>query len=206
MMARLMIAGMCAAALATTSSPLHAQSMTTYTTAKRVATNAAAATDAHTRAMEGGAASASDKPAPAAPAPDTRSTGGAAASGRSSSSTTPASERAPKSEVVVMREVFVYDSEGRRDPFVSLMKSGELRPMVADLRLVAVIYDPVGRSVAIMRDVATQEQYRAKVGQTLGRMRVTQIRPKEVVFTVEEYGFSRQETLVLNDTTRARSQ
>jgi hypothetical protein len=112
----------------------------------------------------------------------------------------------PRSELVIVREEFVYSSEGRRDPFLSLMKTGELRPMISDLRLVTVIFDPVGRSVAVMRDVATKEQYRVKVGQSLGRMRVAQIRPKEVVFTLEEYGFSRQEVLALNDTTRARSQ
>ena len=40
---------------------------------------------------------------------------------------------------------------------------------------------------------------------TLGRMRVTQIQPKQVVFTIEEVGFSRQEALALGDTTKART-
>ena len=68
-----------------------------------------------------------------------------------------------------------------------------------DLKLVAVLYDPVGRSWAVMRDMTTKEQYRVKVGQQLGRMRVTQIHPKSVTFTIEEIGFSRQQTLALND-------
>ena len=41
-----------------------------------------------------------------------------------------------------------------------------------------------------------------KVGQTLGRMRVAQIQPKSVTFTIEEFGFSRQETLALSDSKR----
>jgi Tfp pilus assembly protein PilP len=105
-----------------------------------------------------------------------------------------------------MRESFTYSAEGRRDPFVSLIANGDLRPMISDLRLVTVIYAPQGRSVAIMRDVSTQEQYRVRAGQTLGRMRVAGISPKSVTFTIEEYGFSRQEVLALNDTTIARSQ
>lgn len=115
-------------------------------------------------------------------------------------------EKGPAKEITLLRESFSYSAEGRRDPFVSLIANGELRPMISDLRLVTVIYAPQGRSVAIMRDVSTQEQYRVRAGQTLGRMRVARISPKSVTFTIEEYGFSRQEVLALNDTTRARSQ
>ncbi|HEY9429335.1 MAG TPA: hypothetical protein VIR34_19395, partial [Gemmatimonadaceae bacterium] len=115
-------------------------------------------------------------------------------------------EKGPAKEITLLRESFSYSPEGRRDPFVSLIANGELRPMISDLRLVTVIYAPQGRSVAIMRDVSTQEQYRVRAGQTLGRMRVARISPKSVTFTIEEYGFSRQEVLALNDTTRARSQ
>jgi hypothetical protein len=105
-----------------------------------------------------------------------------------------------------MRESYTYTVDGRRDPFVSLMRSGDLRPAVEDLKLVAVVYDPAGRSVAILRDLTTKEQYRVKVGQTLGRMRVAQIQPKAVTFTVEAINTTFQEVLALNDTTRARSQ
>jgi hypothetical protein len=115
-------------------------------------------------------------------------------------------EKGAVKEITLTRESFSYTAEGRRDPFVSLIENGDLRPMISDLRLVTVIYAPQGRSVAIMRDVSTQEQYRVRAGQTLGRMRVAGISPKSVTFTIEEYGFSRQEVLALNDTTRARSQ
>ncbi len=116
-------------------------------------------------------------------------------------------QRGTRGEVSLNREVFSYDAGARRDPFVSLMRSGELRPMLSDLRLVVVLYDPTGRnSVAIMHDLSTKDQYRVRVGQTVGRMRVAQIQPKQVVFTVEEVGFSRQEALALGDTTKARMQ
>ena len=68
-------------------------------------------------------------------------------------------------------------------------------------------YDPQGRnSVAIMRDAATKEQYRVRQGQLIGRMRVAAIEPKRVMFTIDEFGFSRQETLVIGDTTKVRKQ
>jgi hypothetical protein len=111
-----------------------------------------------------------------------------------------------KTEISLVRESFNYTADGRRDPFMSLMKTGELRPAVSDLKLVTVIYDPAGRSVAILRDLTTKEQYRIKVGQTLGRMRVASIQPKSVTFTVIAIGTTFQEVLALNDTTRARTQ
>src|SRR5581483_8791098 len=106
-------------------------------------------------------------------------------------------QRGIKGEVSLNREVFSYDAGGRRDPFVSLLRNGDLRPMLNDLRLVTVLYDPTGRnSVAVMRDLTTRDQYRVKVGQTLGRMRVAGIEPREILFTIEEIGFSRQVGLV----------
>jgi hypothetical protein len=117
-----------------------------------------------------------------------------------------AAPTASKSDISLVRETFNYTADGRRDPFMSLMKTGELRPAVSDLKLVTVIYDPAGRSVAILRDLTTKEQYRIKVGQTLGRMRVASIQPKSVTFTVIAIGTTFQEVLALNDTTRARTQ
>ncbi|MGH7720010.1 MAG: hypothetical protein ACREON_14360, partial [Gemmatimonadaceae bacterium] len=119
---------------------------------------------------------------------------------------TSVSERGGRSELSLSRETFTYAKDGRRDPFFSLMSSGELRPMISDLRLVTVVYDPTGRSVAVLRNLTTKEQYRVRVGQTLGRMRVAHIRPRTVTFTLDEFGFSRQEELALNDSTQARTQ
>ena len=104
------------------------------------------------------------------------------------------------------REVFQYTAAGHRDPFFSLLNSSDLRPTLADLRLTTVMYDPAGgNSVAVLRNVGTKEQYRVKVGSTLGRMRVVRIDPKVVTFALEEFGFSRQETISLNDSTSTTS-
>jgi hypothetical protein len=121
--------------------------------------------------------------------------------------TTPATPAAPEtSEHTIHREVFEYNGGGRRDPFVSLLATSDLRPLLIDLRLAAIAYDPNGRnSVAVLRDLTSKEQYRVKVGQTLGRMRVAAIQPRSVTFTIQEFGLSRQETLTMDDTTRVRT-
>lgn len=110
-------------------------------------------------------------------------------------------------EITLEREVFSYRSSGRRDPYKSLMSSSDVRPLLSDLRLTAVAFDPVGKnSVAILRDSFSKVQYRIRVGQQIGRLRVSAIRQKEVQFTIEEFGFSRQETLQLgSDTTKVRN-
>ena len=117
---------------------------------------------------------------------------------------------APKAEApeqMISRESYSYQGTGRRDPFVSLMNNGELRPVFQDLKLVAVAFDPLGRnSVAVLRDVTSKEQYRVKVGQEIGRMHVASISEKAVTFGIEEFGYSRQETLAMNDSTKARTQ
>lgn len=112
-------------------------------------------------------------------------------------------------EITLQRETFSYSGGGRRDPYKSLMSSSDVRPLLSDLRLTAVAFDPVGNgsnSVAILRDTYSKQQYRVRVGQQLGRLRVAAIRQRAVQFTIEEFGFNRQETLPLSsDTTKVRN-
>ncbi len=110
-------------------------------------------------------------------------------------------------EVLINRESYSYPGAGRRDPFVSLMNTEEIRPLIGDLKLVAIAFDATGRnSVAVLRDIGTKEQYRVKVGQQIGRMRVAAIHEKDVVFGIEEFGYSRQESVAMNDSTKVRTQ
>jgi hypothetical protein len=105
-----------------------------------------------------------------------------------------AADTTPK--VLINREIFQYDGGARRDPFVSLLTTSDLRPLLNDLKLVAVAYDPRGQnSVAVLRDITSKTQYKVKVGQAIGRMRVAAIQEKAVIFTIEEFGYSRQELL-----------
>jgi hypothetical protein len=148
-------------------------------------------------------AQAASRPNPTAPAKKP-----AAATAAPARASTPAplpADTAPK--VLINREVFQYDGVGRRDPFVSLLTTTDLRPLLNDLKLVAVAFDPRGQnSVAVLRDVTSKSQYKVRVGQTIGRMRVAAIQEKAVIFTIEEFGYSRQEILpFVVDSTKTRS-
>lgn len=112
-----------------------------------------------------------------------------------------AQERVPGQDSTGMslnREVFAYEGGGR-DPFMSLLKSGDVRPLISDLKLTTIVYDGrlAARSVAVLRDITNRRIYRVKTGDIIGRLKVSQIRPREIVFTVQEFGFERQETLTL---------
>ena len=230
-MSQLLRGAACAAiALAVMSSQAGAQSFPNINKAKEAATRSVDATNAHISAET--ADQSLPQIAQATPQPNSGRKGGAVVSssgsvkGNTPTTATPTGNAgtptptphngkgapvspAPegsKNQISLVRETFNYTADGRRDPFMSLMKTGELRPAVSDLKLVTVIYDPAGRSVAILRDLTTKEQYRIKVGQTLGRMRVASIQPKSVTFTVIAIGTTFQEVLALNDTTRARTQ
>ena len=131
------------------------------------------------------------------------------AAGTVGPSTSPKRTAGMPTEITLQRETFAYSGGGRRDPYKSLMSSSDVRPLLSDLCLTAVAFDPVGpgrNSVAILRDTYSKRQYRVRVGQQLGRLRVTAIRQKAVQFTIEEFGFNRQETLPLSsDTTKVRN-
>lgn len=101
-------------------------------------------------------------------------------------------------ETGLMREVFNYRGAGR-DPFVSLLRSGDVRPLIEDLRVTAINYDPryPGGSVAVLRDTTMQKRYTVRVGDELGRLRVTAIRTDAVLLTIQEFGVERQMSLRL---------
>jgi hypothetical protein len=106
----------------------------------------------------------------------------------------------------IMREAYDYDAAGRRDPFFSLMSTEDVRPAITDLRLVNILYYESGRRpIAVMRDIANNTQYRVTNGSTLGRMKVALIKRRVVIFSIEEFGLNRQDSLVLGDTTKART-
>ena len=97
-----------------------------------------------------------------------------------------------------MRETFAY-AGGARDPFSSLLKGERIGPEFVDLQLVGVYQDLQypSNSVAVVRDRVTDRRYKVRAGDELGTLRVREIRAKDVVFTVQDFGYSRQEILSL---------
>lgn len=97
---------------------------------------------------------------------------------------------------VLEREVFSY-SGAARDPFASLLRTGDVRPLLEDLRITSINYDnqfPMN-SVAVISDTTEQARYAVRVGDQLGRLRVSSIREREVVLAYEEFGRELQDTL-----------
>jgi hypothetical protein len=101
-------------------------------------------------------------------------------------------------EIEVMRETFAY-SGGSRDPFASLLNSSSTGPEIGTLDLVGVYQDlrNSSNSVVVLREKATAKRHKLRVGDQLGRARLVQIRPRDAVFTIRDFGYERQETLSL---------
>ena len=101
-------------------------------------------------------------------------------------------------EIEVMRETFAY-SGGSRDPFASLLNTSAAGPEIADLELVGVYQNlrDSHNSVIVLREKATAKRHKLRVGDQLGRAKLVQIRPRDAVFTIRDFGFERQETLSL---------
>jgi len=132
----------------------------------------------------------------AIPAPDGAPAATLASSTRTDSS--PALPQGEVTEVEVLRETFAYGG-GARDPFGSLINTKSAGPELIDLQLVGIYQDmrSSANSVAVLREKQSGKRHKLRTGDQIGRLRVAQIRTKDVVFTVEDFGFERQETLSL---------
>ena len=101
-------------------------------------------------------------------------------------------------ETEVLRESFAYGGASR-DPFVSLIDLPTEGPEFMNLQLVAIYQDLryAGNSIAVVRDKGMNKRYSVRAGDRIGRLKIAQIRQRDVVFTIEDLGFERQETLSL---------
>jgi hypothetical protein len=101
-------------------------------------------------------------------------------------------------ETEIVRETFTYGG-GTRDPFSSLLKEKGTGPDLPDLQLVGV-YENLqtpAQSVAVVREKSSGKRYKLRAGDQIGRLRVEAVRSKDIVFTVQDFGYERQETLSL---------
>ncbi len=101
-------------------------------------------------------------------------------------------------DLELSRETFAY-SGAARDPFNSLLNMAKNGPELADLQLVGIYQNlraPSG-SIAVFREKDGGKRHKLRAGDQVGRSRLVQIRERDVVFTIEDFGFERQETLSL---------
>ena len=101
-------------------------------------------------------------------------------------------------ETEVLRETFSY-AGASRDPFASVVSQASAGPDLSDMVLVTVIADArsARNSVAILREKAGTRRWRVKVGDQIGNARVSLITVHDVTFSIQDFGFERQETLSL---------
>lgn len=101
-------------------------------------------------------------------------------------------------EMEMSRETFAYTG-APRDPFASLFNLAKSGPEVADLQLVGIYQNlrTPNASVAVFREKDGGKRHKLRAGDQLGRSRVMQIRDRDVVFMIEDFGFERQDTLSL---------
>jgi len=102
-------------------------------------------------------------------------------------------------EIEVMRETFAY-AGGTRDPFASLITKDDSGIEIGNLDLVGVYLDlrTPSNNVIVLREKSTDgKRHKMRVGDQLGRSRLVQIRARDAVFMIADFGYERQETLSL---------
>ena len=101
-------------------------------------------------------------------------------------------------DLELSRETFAY-SGAARDPFNSLLNMAKNGPELADLQLVGIYQNlrAHSASIAVFREKDGGKRHKLRAGDQVGRSRLVQIRERDVVFMIEDFGFERQETLSL---------
>jgi hypothetical protein len=156
-------------------------------------TTVAAAQPAARDTVHAAAATDSMKPAAAMPAPAQPAAGVA-----SNDSVVWADSVRKAKEIEMSRETFSYGGAAR-DPFNSLFNMAKNGPELADLQLVGIYQNlrTPSSSVAVFREKEGGKRHKLRAGDQVGRSRLVQIRDRDVVFMIEDFGFERQETLSL---------
>jgi len=106
-------------------------------------------------------------------------------------------------QLVFEREVFSYPAFQRRNPFRPLTGPGDAGPRFEDLILLGAIVsaDPA-QSVALLGTRgsgpgAGEVTHRLRAGQMIGNTRIVEVRPREVVVDVQEFGLQERRVLQL---------
>jgi hypothetical protein len=116
--------------------------------------------------------------------------------------------RPDSAALVFDREVFVYPTFERRNPFVRVVSGSEGGPRFEELQLQGIIFSPnPDLSIALFgprgggEGADAQQQarraFRARRGDQLGNVRILEIQRTRVVVEVEEFGLTEQRIMEL---------
>lgn len=139
-----------------------------------------------------------EAPAPAAPASDSAAVPAAPADPLAPKVAGAAEAGSATEATALSRESFSYTG-GSRDPFASLLATSRVGPELPDLSLVAIYYDTrtPSNSVVVMREKVSGKRYSLRPGDRIGRIRLSGVRPKDALFTIDDFGTERQVTVSL---------
>lgn len=109
--------------------------------------------------------------------------------------------------LVFEREVFVYPTFERRNPFVRVVSGTEGGPRFEEIQLIGVIYSsnpdlsvalfgPRGQGQGAQQQ-GTRRTFRARRGEQLGNVRILEIQRTRVVVEVDEFGLTEQRIMEL---------
>ncbi len=104
-----------------------------------------------------------------------------------------AAASAEEPKLIFDREVYTYPSGGRRDPYTPLVGKNDQGPRFEDLSIRGIIYSPSAESMVLLSD--GKKTYRRHRGEMVGNARVVQIAPTRVIFSVDNFGVWREESL-----------
>jgi hypothetical protein len=106
-------------------------------------------------------------------------------------------------QLVFEREIFSYPAFQRRNPFRPLTGPGDAGPRFEDLILLgAIVSSNPSQSVALLGTRgagagAGEVTHRLRAGQMIGNTRIVEVRPREVVVDVQEFGLQERRVLQL---------
>jgi len=108
-------------------------------------------------------------------------------------------------DLVFEREIFVYPSYERRNPFTSLMEGSRTGPRFEELQLIGVVLSTNPENSIAVFGPSTRAgvqgtggmSYRVRRGDTLGNIRILEIQQTRVVVAVEEFGLTEQRIMEL---------
>ncbi|HEY3933608.1 MAG TPA: hypothetical protein VGL65_03240 [Gemmatimonadales bacterium] len=102
----------------------------------------------------------------------------------------------------MVRETYQYEGGGSHDPFMPIQVQVDRGPELADLKLVAILFDaqhPDG-SIATFRDIGNNKRYTLVSGQRLGRLSVVSISDATVKLREDDFGTARDQSYSLRKT------
>lgn len=99
----------------------------------------------------------------------------------------------------LVRETYQYESASLHDPFKPYVIQLDRGPELADLRLVALLYDPndASASIATFRDIGNDRRYTVSPGQRIGRISVVGVTGNTVQLRLDDFGTMRDQTYSL---------